>query len=139
MNKNINKTNWKPEPLAWLAGLIEGEGYIAKGKVFLRVRMTDWDVVQRCHDTFKVGYLRGPVEGNEKKKHKPMYEWTITRRQDFYELLSVLYPKLGLRRQERIRECFGKLGLRIPDQECEIKKPAKPPVFKCRKYTKKAS
>lgn len=128
-NRIINKENWTAEAIAWLAGLVEGEGYIAKGKVFLRVRMSDWDVVQRCEQLFGIGNLRGPVEGNKKKKHKPMYEWTITRKQDFQEILLAIYPKLGFRRKKRICDCFKRLGMAIPDQEQQLQIPRKSPVF----------
>ena len=133
----INKQNWTPELLSWLAGLIEGEGYIAKSKAFLRIRMTDWDIVQRCHDLFKIGNLRGPVEGTS--KHKPIYEWTISKKQHFYELLIVLYSKFGFRRKKRIRDCFSKLGLAIPDQDHQSENSIEPPIFVCRKRLKKAS
>lgn len=97
----INKENWTPVNIAWLAGLIEGEGYIAKSKVFLRIRMTDEDVVKKCM-MFKIGYLRGPVEGNSKKNKKPIYEWTVTRKQWFVEILNAIYEHMGERRKERI-------------------------------------
>jgi hypothetical protein len=113
--EDIDKTNWTKENIAWLAGLSEGECYIAKNKIFFRIRMTDEDVIEKCR-IFGIGNFRGPVEGNPKKKHKPIYEWTITRKQHFEELLLVLLPLMGQRRQSTIRSCFRKTGI-CPERE----------------------
>jgi len=103
--RHIDKQHWTPINLAWLAGLAEGEGYIGKNKVFFRIRMTDEDVVRRCM-MFDIGHIRGPVEGDPDRNHKPLYEWTVTRRQDFIEILLAIYSLLGIRRRAEIDGCL---------------------------------
>ena len=110
---SIDRTYWTTENLAWLAGLLEGEGYIGRRKVFLRIRMRDEDVIARC-SLFAIGHLRGPVEGNPAKGHAPMYEWTVTRTDHFVAILSAVYANLGTRRKVRIDQCFDALGLMTP-------------------------
>jgi hypothetical protein len=48
-----------PNNLAWLAGLIEGEGYlgIVRGRGIVRVAMTDADVVERLRVVSGVGLV----------------------------------------------------------------------------------
>jgi hypothetical protein len=104
--RRIDKRQWTPINLAWLAGLAEGEGYIGKNKVFFRIRMTDEDVIRRCM-MFCIGHIRGPVEGDVARNRKPIYEWTITRRQDFIEILLAIYSWLGIRRRAEIDGCFA--------------------------------
>jgi hypothetical protein len=100
---------WKETEIAWLSGIVEGEGYIAKNHPRLRVRMTDEDVIRRCH-AFGIGTLRGPIEGNQERNRQPLFEWTVNKRAEFLTVLRCLYPYLGQRRRARIHECLQSIN-----------------------------
>jgi hypothetical protein len=101
---------------AWLAGIVEGEGSIARRspKQYrnrrIRVSMTDEDVIQRCHTITGVGRVNGPygrgltATGAAKK---PYWEWTVNNRTDFVEICCQLFPLLGARRRQQIVETLA--------------------------------
>jgi hypothetical protein len=91
-----------PNDIAWLAGLIEGEGNISiNGRALtIRIKMTDRDVIYWAADL-----LGGPIYGgkqtrpdrkptwNTQVKGAPAAGWAMT-----------LYPWLGQRRRQQVRE-----------------------------------
>lgn len=103
--------------VAWLAGLLEGEGAFLMywpppgpgGKQYLRLRvqlqMTDRDVVERVHQLVGLGSF---YKAKREKPHwKDTYGWTLSARQPVVALLWLLLPHMGERRQQRIRECLA--------------------------------
>lgn len=104
--------------LAWLAGLLEGEGcfslqhYIQVGAGWfalpsIEVKMTDRDVVQRA------GYLLG---GGQKRirmirpqgaSKKRSYTWRVNGQRAVY-VMSLLLPNMGKRRARRIKQLVGR-------------------------------
>lgn len=98
------------EDLYWLAGILEGEGSFGltrchvKGKCYkyplIQLNMTDEDIVERVAKLYGSLYrgYRGAKPGNKNR-----FSTTLTnKRAD--ELMRVLYPIMGKRRQKRIRE-----------------------------------
>lgn len=101
-----------PIDLAWLAGLLEGEGTFTirrpkRGRPTARMKlaMTDEDVVRRARDTVRMGTLHGPYV--VRAGCKPHWEWVVARKADVITLLSALSPLMGSRRQARIAECLA--------------------------------
>jgi len=93
--------------LAWLAGLFEGEGYIGikRGRLVLVLSMTDKDVVQRAHTIAHVGVM---YERKQRTKTgKQVWMWTVTRIEHAAGLAMTLYPLLGERRRQRIKEALA--------------------------------
>lgn len=95
---------------AWLAGLIEGEGYIghlAKHNVpVIRIVLTkDYDVVQRVHQITGIGRLA--TRKAQKEGHSSSYYWEITNWFNFVTICNEIFPYLGLRRQAKIREVLA--------------------------------
>ena len=110
-----------PCELAWLAGLVEGEGYFTiqryPGKdhwaspVF-GLEMTDQDVVYRAQALTGVGSISSRTP---RPRAKRSWTWQVRARQDVLDLMEVLYPYMGERRSERIDELltlFGRPSLR---------------------------
>lgn len=101
-------TSKRMKELAFLAGVFEGEGCATHtrdsrtkeitGRFRLSVSMTDEDVVKRFYNFFRVGRLGGPYETG----HKPRYTWTVDTQDDAASVAYMLYPFLGIRRQERL-------------------------------------
>lgn len=90
--------------IGWVAGLIEGEGTFSIGKDHscrMSVRMTDEDVLIRAHAAFG-GTLAGPYQ--EVPRVKPIWCWSITRREILIPFLNMILPHMGDRRSARIQE-----------------------------------
>jgi hypothetical protein len=103
--------------IAWLAGLLEGEGCFSKGgpsggtrrpdgrqrQITVTLAMTDCDVVQRVADMLgtRVGLKSIPADGRQKQYMCRIYSsraaaWMMT-----------LYSFLGERRRARVRELLA--------------------------------
>src|SRR5262245_18882005 len=95
-----------PTELAWLAGLVEGEGCFSKtsqnGKPSLYIGMTDSDVIERAARILCTHIYT--------KRRRPPYQTLyVIRVTGTYAVgwMFTLYPYLGLRRRERIRELLS--------------------------------
>jgi hypothetical protein len=101
---------WSRENLAWVAGIVEGEGCIRLGDnnggttkaLTLHVNMTDPDIVRRLQTITGCGRFYGPYDHGSGKQ---MYSWKSTRSQETYAVLMALLPWLGERRTARVQEC----------------------------------
>jgi hypothetical protein len=92
--------------LAWLAGLLEGEGcFIIRDNGTMRITldMTDEDVVRRAHKVSGMGHVWGPVKVNG-GKCKDSWRLNICYHEHVYALCAALYPFMGVRRKLRITE-----------------------------------
>lgn len=100
----------KEQKLIFLAGVFEGEGSfgfwgkINKSNRYLRVqiRMCDEDVVLRFIDFFKLGSISTHLPKNI--KHSRSWKWTVSGDKAIDVMLQ-LVPYLGIRRQEKFKEC----------------------------------
>lgn len=94
--------------LYWLAGLFEADGSVknlGRYGMGLEIAMTDLDVLENCQRLFG-GIIYGPYDKNKGKGHnvKPMYSWNIHKRSESYGILMTIYPLLGQRRRDRIKQ-----------------------------------
>jgi hypothetical protein len=100
------------EAWAWVAGLLEGEGWLSPGpatharKVKLGVSSTDWDVLDRLHVLTGAGSIY-PVK-RRRETWKPAWQWTVSNRRDVHGILNQILPWLGERRSERARYVLRK-------------------------------
>ncbi len=96
---------------AWLAGLLEGEGYFQITKprhhhptqVVIRLSMTDKDVVE------KAAKLLNNVPINQKARtteRKIIYAISLSKRDEVEKILLQILPFMGNRRSQRINECL---------------------------------
>lgn len=96
--------------LAWIAGIIEGEGTITtngNGQWMLAVQMTDEDVIQRLLAWSTIGLVHGPYRSGEKK---PYWRWNVARRGDLEWFLPLLRPWMLGRRRARLEECLASMS-----------------------------
>jgi hypothetical protein len=125
------------EELAWVAGLLEGEGSFTlqktkyKGKVRyiqprIQVYMTDEDIIHRLRSITGVGYIYGPVyrsgddgRGSRMEDWSPQYQWIVQRKAHAYWLLYKLLPHMGIRRSAQIR-------LLLDDKPLQLFSPTEP-------------
>lgn len=99
---------------AWVAGLIEGEGWISPGPATVRqspvvaVESTDHDVIQRLAALTGVGRVTSLTPRSA--TWKPNWRWAVNNRLDTRHVLSGIASLLGERRAERARYVLALLG-----------------------------
>lgn len=98
---------WDPIDVAYIAGIIDGEGHIQKHDKAgwaVRVSMCDGDVVQRLYDMTGIGNIHiYPPRGNQQQD---VWTWSVQAKKDVYRLLAAVSIFLGDRKQaEAIKVC----------------------------------
>ena len=100
------KVDIKDTELSWAAGLLEGEGSFSlvpsHGSAILKITcaMSDLDTIERL-----ARILGGNVYSlTQRGNYKPMWSWSVQRRDVVVPLLRILQPMMGLRRQAKIEE-----------------------------------
>jgi hypothetical protein len=96
------------EHIAWVAGLLDGEGSFIVLRRKTRVspalvvccKMTDLDLIERLQEVTGVGTVSGPHKGT----NKPSWTWACNRVNDGVDLCKAIYPWMGIRRQAAIRK-----------------------------------
>lgn len=97
--------------LAWLAGLLEGEGSFLKPSpceptsVRIAVEMTDKDVIDKVSKLWNIRYCQ-TRKRRQNLNHKPTYRIQIKGRRAA-ELMVKLKPLMGERRQQQIQEALN--------------------------------
>lgn len=121
--KMIKTTKISANDLLWLAGLLEGDGcfhlgldkrYLNAARPSVSLKMVDEDVVKRVSSLFGVGYFSSKIRPAH---HQKTYA-TIIRDRKATSLMRLIYPFMGIRRQEKINDI---LSMR-PKNEEEIYK-----------------
>lgn len=103
--------------LAWLAGLLEGEGCF---KIFqdtrpkldgtrswryaVYIKMTDLDVLERARDIGGVGTICTANSPSKPEHYKPSWQWQVQRNTDALWLMRTILPYMGTRRSAKIHE-----------------------------------
>jgi hypothetical protein len=92
--------------IAWLAGLLEGEGRFSKrgNCVTIQLYMSDRDVVERAARLLKAPSIG--VREPRRSAHKPCYYCTVSGPEAAAWMMT-LYRLMGTRRQARIRELLA--------------------------------
>lgn len=89
--------------LAWLAGILEGEGsfYVENDRPYIKVSMVDEDIIWRVYDLVGAGHIG--VENRKDPNQQTCFRW---RTQGHYamQLMPLLLPYMGYRRSARIEE-----------------------------------
>lgn len=106
---SITDSIYKSEPcIAWAAGLYEGEGNITlqRGKyIYLSVKSTDIDVLDKFRDVVNTGNIYGPYTNHTNKNgkdNKPPYEFKMSNWNKVKLLTDQFLPYLSRRRREDI-------------------------------------
>ncbi len=87
--------------MGWVAGLIEGEGWIGirrKTAPVVQIGMVDLDVIRRLRDWSGVGTVR--QRSRRTVTGKRVFYWTVYKRDDAGALLETLLPLFGERRSK---------------------------------------
>lgn len=100
---------------AWLAGLLEGEGYFQVTKPrknnpslsLIRLGMTDKDTVEKAASILNV-----PVCEKVYPNKKNVYSFSLSRKDDVEKVLLHILPFMSKRRSERIGELLYNIAQR---------------------------
>ena len=92
---------------AYLAGIIDGEGYIVFTKrnyLLIKVKMTDLNTIKYLHRTTKLGciYSYNPQRDPQKSHYKVLYTWQVSFGQALTVLESII-PYLITKRKDAFR------------------------------------
>lgn len=104
--------NFDDISLGWIAGIVEGEGCITKrtdrnNAIVIQIGMTDEDILIKLHKLIPGSTLNGPYHSASRKAHwKPRWNWELGKREHVKEFLTLIYPLMGERRREKIKEAF---------------------------------
>ena len=119
----------EPEDLAWVAGLLEGEGSFTLRKSNvpkIHCQMTDEDVLLKLQE--KCGgkiYFSERTEEQRAKNWKDSWTWNLQGR-PAADLMRELMPHMGKRRSEKIKEIlsiYSKHRLKIDgERERQLKR-----------------
>lgn len=111
---------WNDVDIAWVAGLIEGEGCISlvnKGtSVRIAVKMTDYDVLATAKSIFG-----GTISGPEiQARKKPAWSWRVSDRKESARLLLAIAPCMHGRRKEAILQAANVLHEAFKPKPCTL-------------------
>jgi hypothetical protein len=98
--------------LAWLVGILEGEGNFSPNKKpqppRVTVRMTDKDVIEKVAKLF--GNKKIYEDRKYKDHHKQAYQTYMAKPIELRVFLPIILPYMSERRQEQIRLCIDRLN-----------------------------
>jgi hypothetical protein len=95
--------------IAWLAGLLEGEGCFTADKrltIRISVAMTDLDVIERARKLMKCTCKIQEYSPGACKRNKTLYR-VLLNGTPAAQWAMTLYPFMGVRRQTKIRELIA--------------------------------
>lgn len=87
--------------IAWVAGIIEGEGTFAvrNNSAWIRVGMSDEDTIQKLQAITGVGR----IHTYQRDEYKTMYLWSVARKVERDALANLILPWMSTRRTDRIK------------------------------------
>jgi hypothetical protein len=98
------------EEIAWAAGLFDGEGTItlSDDALYVRMRNTDPELVERFHDIIGVGAVYGPYTRRARDgiRRKPVWDW-VAREEDGLDALAMMWSWLSARRRGQAHATTG--------------------------------
>lgn len=113
---------WDPIDIAWVAGIIEGEGTFSstKSSRYMEVSMTDEDTIQKCYDKLQIGHVRGPYFRQGKKS---FWVWHVAEAIDLSRLMLAIAPLMSIRRKNQMKGLIDKLlelSINMVYKPCEV-------------------
>ena len=106
--KILDRSNWTECNIAWLAGIIEGEGtFTLRGKdkhTTIKIVSTDFDVIDKIQAVIGTGRINGPYKRSDNRKYFKV--WSLHESYPQKELMLAILPWMCKRRAIRIRQCL---------------------------------
>jgi len=104
--------------IAWIAGIIEGEGCIWVGwqrnwhRTLVHVGMTDHDVIERLQKWSGFGSISAY---KKRKRRKQIWVWSVQKQEEVWKLLKAITPFLGKRRSMKANDAMALLQEKMSD------------------------
>ena len=120
VNKAFSALVDRAQDLAWVAGIVEGEGSFGVAKyadrknlvASFQLEMSDHDVMKKASEILGLK-LRGPYQRKRQKKDgsncKLTWQIKTVVAETVREICNLLYPYMGERRRSKIREVLAVL------------------------------
>lgn len=102
---------------AWMAGLLEGEGCFSicvrktakhdHKTLAVFCEMTDEDVIVKLHKIAGCGTINKRLNTSgrvDRRVRKPTWIWSVQNHKGILLICKAVYPFMGIRRQEKIKE-----------------------------------
>ena len=89
--------------IAWMAGLLEGEGHFSMSQISVRIQMTDLDVIERFAGLMGITHISAYTPRHD--GYKTQYSVVVCGKKAAGLMMTIL-PLMGARRSERIRRCL---------------------------------
>lgn len=104
---NVSQT-MTPIQIAWLAGIVDGEGCFNKqgGSFCLSVSSTDYDIVEKCQLITEIGSIK---QLKDRPNRKSTWTWRVFTTADTVRLALAMAPLLCSRRKEKILEILEEM------------------------------
>lgn len=120
LDKRIPPPREMSEPeVAWLAGIVEGEGtFVAGARYGIVVSMTDQDVIDRLAGMTGVGQVYHNLR-TAKAHHKPPSSWCVRRVEHIEHVIRLIDPWLGERRKVAAQKLLDRIGRSAPSAGVE--------------------
>lgn len=100
--------------VAWLAGLLEGEGsFLVKPRAAIQLVMTDLDIVERLPRLTGVGHVY-PYRPKAAEHYKDAHMWSVVKQRHVLAVTIVVRPWLGERRGAAADAMLAWLASRSP-------------------------
>jgi len=100
----------KDTEIAWLAGLLEGEGcFYFRGTSYIKLQMTDEDVIRRAADLMGRTYRRAEPRGSQKKV---VFSFELCAGHAI-EFMKLILPYMCSRRTAKINEIIAQSNARL--------------------------
>lgn len=107
--------DWKPEDIAWVAGVFEGEGCIRARKgnygAQVSIRMDDQDVIARIHAIMGFGNFYDIQERRSSGRVVTQYNYQIASAEHVIAFLAAVWKYLGARRRAKAAEAISSARL----------------------------
>ena len=111
-NQNLVAIGQRYTDIVWAAGLFEGEGTIYTDAArpisrYIRMEMTDEDVMERFVNVVGYGNLIGPYHAPcRQPHHKAVWYWKVGKRIEVSRILKMFLPHFGKRRSKKAIEAI---------------------------------
>jgi len=105
---------WNREEIVWAAGLLEGEGSFhnpTNGQIQISCYSSDRDVLEKLLKIFQLGAIYNQTMYPDSMSKKQMFVWKVGQRADVLAILFAIFPFMGERRKQKIKEIVANYQL----------------------------
>lgn len=111
---DVDTSKWTRENLAWVAGIVEGEGCIStrnhSKSARITINMTDKDVLEKLKSILDCGSISFKDLSGKNSHQQDQWRYSLNRKELVYAVLVAIYPFLCERRSSMAEEAIAHMG-----------------------------